>query len=397
MQQLRKYAIQSACSHILVMDQRVGLYLDFDNAVSDNEDVNFLLSVPPELINDENRLIAPHCLTLRELLAFMCYRAFGNVHQLRTIPVQDSATTVPVDCEHYSSSLPPDVSSKNRKHSLPDNPGRRQQPKRSVNSSASRVTAAPAVFAAWIAGTVITLQLVTHDQSPAPPPSTRPRAVSKADSGFHEAVSPRRHGITGARSFDPPLLPEGTSTITFTVSNVFTRAAALLVTPAGKLYVAKLFSPLHTRNAHELLANELAAYAAAFTLQGREIPYFYGRWAIPDTSHLGVILTEYIDPGLTIAHLRTRGEWARIHTLSESAEMAVMALHRKGVRHGDLVARNLQVSICAEGERVVVVDFDVARVEGTEGEGRRWADWVFLRNAFRQPHVDNGTAEFIAK
>lgn len=150
-------------------------------------------------------------------------------------------------------------------------------------------------------------------------------------------------------------------------------------------YVGKLFSPLHTRIAHELLAGEMAVYSAALTLQGREIPYFYGRWSIPDATHVGVLLTEYIQPGLTIAQLKAAGAFGQISKLRESAEMAVKALHGKGVRHGDLVGRNMVVSGEGEEERVVIVDFDVAQIEGREGERRRWADWVFLKDTFRVP------------
>lgn len=344
MQQVRKYAIQSACNHVLVMDERVGIYLDFDDPLADDEDVHCLLSVPTDLINDGNSLIAPHGLTLRELLAFMCYRAFGKIYQLRTIPIPDSTVTVSVDCGGYSPALPPIVGSQNRKHALLDNSGRRQQPKRNAGSGTGRVLSPPTEFSAWITGTTITLRLVTEDKSPDSPPYARPRAVSKADSGFHETVSPRRHGVPGTRPFNPPEPSPGHSTITFTVSDIFTRAAAVLATPSGTLYVGKLFSPLHTRNAHELFANEVAIYSAASTLQGRHIPYLYGMWTIPDASHLDVILTEYIMPGITVAHLQTAGEWRRIRDLWNSAAMALKALHAKGVRHGDLEARNLLVS-----------------------------------------------------
>lgn len=36
-------------------------------------------------------------------------------------------------------------------------------------------------------------------------------------------------------------------------------------------------------------------------------------------------------------------------------------------------------------ERVVIVDFDLAQVERSEGERRRWADWVFFKDAFGVP------------
>lgn len=373
------------------MDERVGIYLDFEDPLADDEDVHFLLSVPPDLLNDKNRLIAPHGLTLRELLVFMCYRAFGKVYQLRTIPVPNSTALVSVDRDGYSPSLPPDVGSQNRKHARHEDSERRQQPKRNAGSGTTRVHDTQTVFCAWITGTAITLRISTTDNPPRSPPSARPRAVSNADSGFHEAVSPRRPRVAGTRPFDPPEPPRGQSTITFTVSTVFARAAAILATPSGALYVGKLFSPLHTRNAHDLLANEVAAYAAASPLQGREIPHFYGTWTIPDASHLGVVLTEYISPGTTIAHLQAAGEWERIGRLWESAESALKALHGRGVRHGDLEARNILVAEGDGEERVVVVDFDVARVEGKEGVRRQWADWVFLKDVFGMDGGESGS------
>lgn len=70
-QQLRKHAITASCNHILIMDERVGIYFEFDDPDDDEESIHYLLSVPPDLLTDENRLIAPHGFTLRQLLAFM--------------------------------------------------------------------------------------------------------------------------------------------------------------------------------------------------------------------------------------------------------------------------------------------------------------------------------------
>lgn len=169
------------------------------------------------------------------------------------------------------------------------------------------------------------------------------------------------------------------------MTHVFTRAAAVLETSVGTAYVAKLFSPLHSRISHELLAEEMAAYSAALTLQGREIPYLYGRWSAPDAPHVSILLTEYIQPGHTIAELKAAGAFTAMAKLRPSAEMAVKALHSKGVRHGDLVGRNMVVSGEGASERVVVVDFDIAQVEGYEGKRHQWADWVFFKNAFKVP------------
>lgn len=78
-------------------------------------------------------------------------------------------------------------------------------------------------------------------------------------------------------------------------------------------------------------------------------------------------------------HLQAAGELARIHRLWDSTQGALKALHACGVRHGDLEARNI---VLAQDGRVVLVDFDVARVEGSDGARRQWADWVFLRDVF---------------
>lgn len=369
------------------MDQQVGIYFEFEDLSDEEERVNFLLSVPPVLLNDDNRRIAPHGFTLRELLAFMCFRAFGSVFELRTAPAPDSGHAISIDSDSYSASLPPDVGQGTRKHSLPATQPSRQQPKRSAKSyrlHPPEDTSTP--FTTWVLGSTITLRLFIDGTPEASSPSTRSRAVSQSDSGFHETISPRRRTTTfSTRHFNPPQPAAGSDTLTFTVTHVFTRAAAVLETSVGTAYVAKLFSPLHTRISHELLAEEVAAYSAALTLQGREIPYLYGRWSVPDAPHLGILLTEYIDPGYTIADLKAAGEFAAVAKLRHSAEMAVEALHAKGVRHGDLVGRNMVVSGEGASERVVLVDFDMAQVEGCEGKRRRWADWVFLRNAFRVP------------
>ncbi|KAL0640604.1 hypothetical protein Q9L58_000268 [Maublancomyces gigas] len=65
-----------------------------DDPLDDDEDIKFLLSVPPDLLTDGNRQIAPYGFTLRELLAFMCFRAFGSVFELRTAPVPGSGAAI---------------------------------------------------------------------------------------------------------------------------------------------------------------------------------------------------------------------------------------------------------------------------------------------------------------
>lgn len=67
MQQLRKYAISAACNHILVMDERVGIFCEFDVPGDDDEYIDYLLSVPPDLLGVENCLIAPQGFTLFNL------------------------------------------------------------------------------------------------------------------------------------------------------------------------------------------------------------------------------------------------------------------------------------------------------------------------------------------
>lgn len=391
MQQLRKYAITADCSHILVMDERVGIYFEFVDASDDDEDINFLLSVHPDVITPENEFIAPDRFTLRQLLAFMCYRAFGTVFPLRPIPTESTAT-VTVSSSSYSDSLPPDVGPRHSKRTHKNTPSR-QQPSRSSKSTRVLPTSdTEAPFTGWIAGARMTLRLRTEDTVRAPtvsatPPTTRARANSRPDSGFHEAISPPRLKHDAPPR---PYSPLGGPSATFTITRVYTRAAALLTTDEGKTYIAKLFSPLHTRIAHSLLQNEVAAYAAAKPLQGHDVPYYYGTWDIPGAAHLGVLLVEYIAPGITIAALKHAGEYDRVRGLWGSAKKAVERLHSMGVRHGDLVARNLMVDCCeGGGQKVVIVDFDCAKVEGPEGVRRHWADWVFLKEAFKLPGVES--------
>lgn len=209
-QQLRKFAISAPCNHILVMDQRVGIYFEFYDPSDDDEYINYLLSVPSDLLNDDNRLIAPHGFTLRELLAFMCYRAFGSVFELRTAPAPDS-DMISGSSETYSASLPPDVGSSSRNHSVPASQPSRQQPNRTAKSSrAQPPDDTPTPFTAWVPGSAITLRICTDDIPSPSPSSNRPRAVSKSDSGFHETISPRRgNGAISTRPFNPPPAARG--------------------------------------------------------------------------------------------------------------------------------------------------------------------------------------------
>lgn len=336
MQQLRKYAITADCSHILLMDERVGIYFEFADAADDDEDINFLLSVHPDLITPENECIAPHRLTLRQLLVFMCYRAFGTVFPLRPIPTKSTAA-VTVSSSPYTGSLPPDVGPRTSKQTQKNTPTR-QQPGRSAKSTRNPQThETEAPFTAWVAGAMITLHRRTEDTVrvltvSATLDTTRERANSHPDSGFDEAMSsPRRKQAVPPRPYSPP----AGSTAAFRITRVFTHAAALLTTNEGKSYIAKLFSPLHTRIAHSLMQNEVAAYEAAKSLQGHYVPHFYGTWDIPGAAHLGVLLIEYIPPGLTIEALKLSGEYESVRRLQRSAEQAVEALHSSGVRHGD--------------------------------------------------------------
>lgn len=97
---------------------------------------------------------------------------------------------------------------------------------------------------------------------------------------------------------------------------------------------------------------------------------------------MGIHVTEHIKPGDTVQQLKEAGEFTKMGTFRERAEMAVKALHTKGVRYGDLVGRNLLVLREGEEERVGIVDCDVAQIEGKQGEKRRWPKWVSLKNAF---------------
>lgn len=176
-QQLREYAITANCNHIIVMDQRVGIYFEFGDPLDGDEVINFLLSVPPDLLTDGNRQIAPYGFTLRELLAFMCFRAFGSVFKLRTAPVPGSGAAISVDSDTYSASLPPDVGLGTRKHSLPDTQPSRQQPKRSGKSSRPQPPEDSSTpFTAWVSGSTITLRLFIDDNPDPCSANTRPRA-----------------------------------------------------------------------------------------------------------------------------------------------------------------------------------------------------------------------------
>lgn len=56
--------IRQASNHILGMDQPVGVSMELDDPSAGDKYVSSVLSVPPDLHNDENHLTALHCLTL---------------------------------------------------------------------------------------------------------------------------------------------------------------------------------------------------------------------------------------------------------------------------------------------------------------------------------------------
>lgn len=126
------------------------------------------------------------------------------------------------------------------------------------------------------------------------------------------------------------------------------------------------------------LHKELGAYAACESLQGTDVPVFYGEWRIVGTGpgSCSALLMEYVVPGTTIASLRGGEGWEMERKgVVRAAVRTVENVNRFGVAHNDLGAENM---IVAQGRRVVVVGFGWASVGGYTGADR----WSLFQMGF---------------
>lgn len=393
--QLRNYAVNTGTRDGIVMDETTAIYFHFPAGGNEDFELHeYLVATiddPPTVPTD---------LSLRELVAFMCWRSLlGKGVKFRDFT---NCSTKDNRASDRASQLPPPAPTKrpNDEHG----PG---QPKRTRRDPGPSGTTGrqQTMFSGWILNSSVTMDMLPQFPCGYECQLGRKRAPS-LDSGFGEPSSSPSHCCRRPRTFHPSAAStEGDKyTAVFRIERIITDTVAMLSTEvAGSkpcFLLAKLFCA--HRNAPTLLAKELAVYTACQSLQGNEIPHLYGVWQIIDPLAFSsiVLLTEFIAPGTTIAELRSAAlelsdsselelARARLRGLEKTGTKAIEELHRHGVMHNDPVGRNLVV--CAEEvggvlqERVVVVDFDVAQVfdEQEMVETRAWQDWAFFRNSFR--------------
>lgn len=289
-----------------------------------------------------------HNFTLRELVAFMCWRSLDRVGT----PFRDfkdgSSTTVD---SGYTSVL--DLDAETRAPKRPPSEIQRA-PKRKKSESFTQEPDASAV--GWRVGELVTLN--------ASEPSR--------DSSYQGCLDTSSDNLP-QRPFCRPL-----TSAKFRVTQVLTPAVAVLSPEISHPSSASVIAKIPYSSRHRKI--ELDAYNVLLPLQGSLVPYCYGT---AKTTQGLVILTEFIAPGTTIAALRESGEWARIQGLQDMALVALKRIHELGVLHRDANGNNIVV---CEGEGVVLVDFDAARVYDVRtAMDKAWEDRARVKAAFAVP------------
>lgn len=363
-QQLRKYVINTAAPDIIIMDESTAIYFRFPvDATLELDDVLYVVATSsPSSLNPNN-------ITLRELVAFMCYRSLVRVGQsLRDFTDTASAPVSPGCTATIGNS---DAGSTPHKRPAPEE-DQLMQPKRTKTeqSHQGHQEAEELVESyGWMVDQLVTLTL--------------PHATVRTsrNPGFDESMHPSDDGPRNLRGYLPPLKATA-PTATFCVTKIVTPNVAILSlvspSPSSARFIAKI---PHSSN-H--LDTELNAYRALSPLQGTSVPYCYGTAATTSPPGEVVLLTEFIAPGTTIADLQDQGNWARIRALKMSAEETMRGIHQHGVLHRDAHGRNFVVGGEGTEEVVVVVDFDVASViENSETlQKGLWQDRARFAEAF---------------
>lgn len=376
---------------IIVMDQSCAIYFQFGENKEDADcKTQYLLSTPPD-----SGFQDPARLTLRELVAFLCWRGLRG-HKVDMQTFDDKGKGLSSVAERYADiGKPADPFPKSRKRPGDDggHEGRRVLPRRNTRGTGTR-EGEEALFKGWAKDSLVVLQRVPDEGNG--PLKLNPTLVrdESFDSGFDELNSSLSQKVSKTfRPFRPPI---GATAVTFKVIRLITPLVAVLSTCSEtnpRLTVAKLFAP-HPLSP-ELLQNELRVYNHCQDLQGCEIPYCYGVWRLiePQALFHMALLMEYIDPGTTLDDLLEDIRLAeyeedyeeavkRLARARPGAEKALQALHDRCVSHNDAFGRNMIVS----GTDVVIVDFDVAIVFAEEPERckrRQWENWAILGSIFR--------------
>lgn len=396
---LRKYATSASVRDIILMDESHAIYIQFPaDPTQDLEPHEYLIaSLADSSAGD---------LSAREMITFICWRSLlSKGYKLRDFAVEDvgdgNPTTNDYQCVFPAADLSCMFVKRERGAVAEEEQAHVQQ-----NTKAAKNTGSGnylVVFNSRSLGQDITLQLIPKmgngggrlGESTTVGNGLDPRSVPELPSAHR-------------RQFQPPHTTPGsnvsgcnTPTIHLLIERIITKHVAVLsaITDNGsssppQRFLAKLFS---TNVSRTLLAKELSVYHACASLQGAEIPFFYGTWRITDPpSESIILLTELITPGTTISDLCDTAQESpdeheqallksRLDWLRDGAEKAVDALHRHNVTHNDTRGRNMVLAIDGGVERVVIVDFDVAQVH-TDPERVRckaWEDKTFMRNAFR--------------
>lgn len=357
--QMRKSAVQTRCRDVLVMDERTAIYFQFSEDLNDVEDdIEYL-------VGSES-----HPMTMRQLVAFACWRGLKRKMKLANFSTQSLATSAAL--------LPCTVvdSAPRGKRSPETMDG--SQPKRSRHDSTGNGGRGPTLqFGGWEAG-------YEFQMAQAP-------FVVYQTTGSTDCECPGSTSSLGdtppKRAFAPP---EGTS---WRVSKVIWEKVAVLEC-AGRQYIGKWFDVRsdygetnhggEKEEAETYFHNEVTVYVRCHALQGREIPHWYGVGNIAGISGK-VLVVEYL-PGPTVAdilHKFRKGEMdltAEHHGakwlagVRDSAIKAVQALHRFNVVRVDLCGQNMVIL----NNSVVIVDFDVSMVAPEGRELQEWEEWVRL-------------------
>ncbi|KAL0630672.1 hypothetical protein Q9L58_010477 [Maublancomyces gigas] len=362
--QLRKYVIDSAALDIIVMDEGTAIYFTFPlDSTIDSDSVSYAVATSGPF-SDPAMAVNPLKLTLRELVAFMCFRSLVRVGIQPRDFTEGSTTAVdagdaPVFSDSQSQKRPP-----------PPDTSRRVQPKRVRHQPQTNVSNA-VTFTGWRVNQLVTLK------------STSNLRAHSRDSGFHEIEDRKR------RDYHSPFTTAGETAIIYRVQEIFTFAVAVLSPHGSSSLSTNVVAKIPYSDDH--LSTELRAYEVLSPLQGDCVPYCYGTGTIDGRS---VLLTEYIAPGTTIASLESSCDRSRAVALKTSAIAALQSIHSHGVIHKDACGRNLLVCGVGEDEKVVVADFDIARVyEGdykTIIELRAWQDRAFVNDAFVRMELCSG-------
>lgn len=373
--QLRKYAHTTGVRDILVMDEYTAIYFEYPEAADKEEEAVMYLVATTDPVAGRS---IPE-MSMRELVVFVLLRALNRKDiKLCDTDTSETAKTKVDNPPGYRDLLTdnfdaePDPSNNDKKRRSGPGTNRREQPKRGKTSHrGDTYQAFGEQFDGWVQDSIIELEFLSH-VAPVRGELGDSYSAHSPDSGLGRS-SPSHHQSRKLHLVPTTINAAGNQTTVLVVEKAITKNVALLTTVDKSLRVIGKHFGLH-RDAPIWLGKELAAYAACVQPQGDEIPYLYGVSQVVQSSPFTniVLLTEFIEPGTTIADLvhdaymvydtDDDDEIARLDRLQESATRAMHSLHARRVIHNDLAGRNLLVSNEGDGERVVVIDFDCSMV-----------------------------------